>query len=123
MKPWHNRGCYGGGCHVHAPRPYYRPTYALPAYAPPAYVAAPACVAAPAPQTYVAPAAPATNCLRKEYTQDNQLVMRDVCTNEVLTGPAGVPAQQSALQPPPQEQPVQQGQPVQADEPQQAPQQ
>jgi hypothetical protein len=101
-KPWPNKGCYGHGCHVHWPRPIYRPVYrpvyVQPTYTAPAYVAAPALPAYTAPAPITTPAANC-NCLRKEYTQDNQLVMRDICTNEVLSGQVGAPAsQQSSLQ-------------------------
>jgi len=49
---------------------------------------------APAPVAYTPPArtyaaAPATTCLKKEYTQDGQVVFSDVCTNESVAGPIG----------------------------------
>ena len=33
-------------------------------------------------------------CLRKDYTQDGQVVFQDVCTKEVAAAPAGNQAQQ-----------------------------
>jgi hypothetical protein len=111
---WPQAGHYPYRPHWPHHRPWY-PTY-TPSYAP-SYVSAPAYVAptyvAPTPVTYAAPApayapapvaaAPCT-CLKKEYTQDGQVVMRDVCTNEVLAGPV----QQQQAQYPQQQQPQQQ---------------
>jgi hypothetical protein len=117
----------GGASHVHWQRPVHRPVYVQPTYTAPAYGAATTLstyAAAPTPPAYgvAAPVtAPASNCtcLRKEYTQDNQLVMRDVCTNEVLSGPAGprAPAQQSSRPAPSMTQPLQWNLPPFTDDP------
>jgi hypothetical protein len=120
VKPWPNKRCYGHGCNWHRPYPAHRPGYSQPGQAAPAY--APARPIRP----YVAPPAPAINppapainpnaapaaaapvanncsCLRKEYTQDNQvIVMRDVCTNEVLSAPVSMPKQPEQPTPPPE---------------------
>ena len=58
-----------------------------------AAIAAPAYAAVSRP----APAAPCT-CLSKEYTQDNVVVFKDRCTNEVAAAPMGG-QQQSQAQP------------------------
>jgi hypothetical protein len=50
---------------------------------------APAPVYAPAPTYAVAAGPTATSCLKKEYTQDGQVVFSDVCTNESVAGPIG----------------------------------
>ena len=52
-----------------------------------AAVAAPAYAAAP---TYAAPAAPRPcTCLTKEYTPDNLVVFKDLCTKEMAAAPIG----------------------------------
>ena len=57
-----------------------------------------AAIAAPAYAAVAArPAAPCT-CLSKEYTQDNAVVFKDRCTNEVAAAPMGG-QQQSQAQP------------------------
>jgi hypothetical protein len=57
-----------------------------------------AAIAAPAYAAVAArPAAPCT-CLSKEYTQDNVVVFKDRCTNEVAAAPMGG-QQQSQAQP------------------------
>jgi hypothetical protein len=67
---WHGR------CHVHVR--WHRPLiYTTP-------------VAAVATTYAVAPAAPRPcTCLTKEYTPDNLVVFKDVCTKEVASAPVG----------------------------------
>jgi len=63
----------------HWHRPYIGGGYvAGPSYVAPSYAAAP-----------VQPAAATCTCLRKDYTQDGQVVFQDVCTKEVAAAPAG----------------------------------
>lgn len=78
----HRPPCMGYRCSY--PSPY-------PVYVPPVVVTRPAPVYIPQPQVAVTPAAPAyvppapagnCNCLTKEYTQDGNVVFRDLCTNE-----------------------------------------
>jgi hypothetical protein len=74
-----------------APAPTYvtaAPTVTVPTYQAPA--------PAPAVQIDQASVANTCTCLKKEYTQDGQVVFQDVCSNEGLTGPAG---QQVQVQP------------------------
>ena len=60
-------------------RPYIGGGYvAGPSYVTPSYVAAPA-----------QPAPASCTCLRKDYTQDGQVVFQDICTKEVAAAPAG----------------------------------
>ena len=64
-----------------------------------AAVAAPAYAAAP---TYAAPVAPRPcTCLTKEYTPDNLVVFKDLCTKEMAAAPIGGEQQQSMLPPQP----------------------
>ena len=67
---WHRPWVYGVGAAVAAP------VLAAPVLAAPAYAAA-----APKP-------GPCT-CLIKEYTPDNLVVFKDLCTKEVASAPAG----------------------------------
>jgi|tagenome__1003787_1003787.scaffolds.fasta_scaffold20891043_2 hypothetical protein len=63
---------------------------------------------APAATSYaVAPARPCT-CLSKEYTPDNLVVFKDLCTKEVASAPIG--NTQVQLQLPPQQEPAPQQQ-------------
>src|SRR5205085_959106 len=85
---WANHWCRFGRCNGFRPYIYGAPAVASAYAAAPAYAApAPAYAAAPA-QTYAATPA-ATTCLKKEYTQNGQVVFSDVCTNESLAGPIG----------------------------------
>jgi hypothetical protein len=63
-----------------------------------AAVAAPVYAAAP---TYAAPAAPRPcTCLTKEYTPDNLVVFKDLCTKEMAGAPIGGGEQQQSMLPP-----------------------
>ena len=69
-----------------------------------AAVAAPVYAAAP---TYAAPAAPRPcTCLTKEYTPDNLVVFKDLCTKEMAAAPIGGGEQQQSMLPPQQGQPM-----------------
>jgi hypothetical protein len=77
-------------------RPHVHVAPLVTTYAPRTYVAtppAPTYTAAPAPAP-VAPVANRSTCLTKEYTQDGQVVFRDVCTQEMAAAPNG-PAPQA----------------------------
>ena len=75
---------------VHWPRPWVVPVATVGLVAT-SYAVAPAVAAAPRPCT----------CLTKEYTPDNLVVFKDLCTKEVASAPAGntqalLPAPQAA---------------------------
>jgi hypothetical protein len=59
-----------------------------------------------APTTVTAAPAPSCTCLTKEYTPDNLVVFKDVCTKEVASAPIG--NTQVQIQVPQQQAPVQQ---------------
>jgi hypothetical protein len=78
---WCGRWPWGGGFRHHCrwPRPVVWPRPIIyPAVAAATYAVAPA----------VATTRPCT-CLTKEYTQDNLVVFKDLCTKEVASAPAG----------------------------------
>ena len=69
-----------------------------------AAVAAPVYAAAP---TYAAPAAPRPcTCLTKEYTPDNLVVFKDLCSKEMAAAPIGGGEQQQSMLPPQPGQPM-----------------
>jgi hypothetical protein len=64
----------------HWHRPFIGGGYVVgPSYVAPTYAAAP----------IQQPAAATCTCLRKDYTQDGQVVFQDICTKEVAAAPAG----------------------------------
>ena len=80
--------------HPRWPRPHWHVRH----HRPWIYGVGTAAIAAPAYAAVAArPAAPCT-CLSKEYTQDNVVVFKDRCTNEVAAAPMGG-QQQSQAQP------------------------
>ena len=85
---------YNGRCHVHVR--WHRPWIYGTGLVATSYAVAPAVAAAPRPCT----------CLTKEYTPDNLVVFKDVCTKEVASAPIG--NTQVQLQLPQQEQAPQQ---------------
>jgi hypothetical protein len=52
----------------------------------------------PTPASTYAAAPAATTCLKKEYTQDGQVVFADVCTNGSVAAPAGQQVQAAPQQ-------------------------
>jgi hypothetical protein len=50
----------------------------------------------PTDATAFAPASAGANCLKKQYTPDGQVMFTDICTNEVVVGPADQQAQAPA---------------------------
>jgi hypothetical protein len=77
---WGFNHCRWGFHHCGWHRPIIGGGYvAGPSYVAPSYVAAP-------PSR---PAAATCTCLRKDYTQDGQVVFQDVCTKEGASAPAG----------------------------------
>jgi hypothetical protein len=91
---WHPNWCRWHRCGIHVR--WYRPWV---------YGAGVATTYAVAPTTVAAAPAPSCTCLTKEYTPDNLVVFKDVCTKEVASAPIGNTAVQ--LPAPPQG-PVQQ---------------
>ena len=81
---------------VHWPRPWVVPV-ATAGLVATSYAVAPAVAAAPRPCT----------CLTKEYTPDNLVVFKDLCTKEVASAPAGNTQVQLQL-PAPEQAPQQQ---------------
>ena len=87
-KPMHHHGHFHR--HHHHRHVYHH------GYRPYVYGVGAAAIAAPAYAYAVKPAKP--NCLVKEYTKDNLLVFKDLCTNEAVAAPlGGIP--QAAAQP------------------------
>jgi hypothetical protein len=84
--------------HIHRPhwRPH-RPHFHVRWHRPWIYGVGVTTVAAPAYAT----AKPCT-CLTKEYTQDNLVVFKDLCTKESAAAPLGGPQQQTEVQQPQQ---------------------
>jgi hypothetical protein len=85
---------YSGRCHIHVR--WHRPWIYGTGLVATSYAVAPAVAAAPRPCT----------CLTKEYTPDNLVVFKDVCTKEVASAPIGNTQAQLPL--PQQEAPTQQ---------------
>jgi len=89
---WHPHWCRWHRCGIHVR--WYRP-----------WVYGVATTYAVAPTTVAAAPAPSCTCLTKEYTPDNLVVFKDVCTKEVASAPIGNTAVQL---PAPAQGPVQQ---------------
>jgi len=77
---------FNGRCHVHVR--WHRPWIYGTGVVATTYAVAPAVAAAPRPCT----------CLTKEYTPDNLVVFKDVCTKEVASAPIGNTQVQLQLQ-------------------------
>ncbi len=104
------RGGFHGGFHgriarfaPHRPhRPHWRPHrphWHVKWHRPVIYGVGAAAIAAPAYAVAPKPAAPGPcTCLSKEYTQDNLVVFKDRCTNEMAAAPIGGPQQQQPQQ-------------------------
>jgi hypothetical protein len=87
---------YTGRCHIHVR--WHRPWIYGTGLVATSYAVAPTVAAAPRPCT----------CLTKEYTPDNLVVFKDVCTKEVASAPAGNTQVQLQLPAQPQDQAPQQ---------------
>ena len=87
---------FHGRCHIHVR--WHRPWIYGTGVVATTYAVAPAVAAAPRPCT----------CLTKEYTPDNLVVFKDVCTKEVASAPIGNTQVQLQLPPQQQEQAPQQ---------------